>query len=157
MKKMFENYKAMMQLPVDKDRELQYLERRHHDSEAGEPNARITRSLENGATSSSSRKRYFLNETDSGTRTADTSISEQILTRSGNRSTRTSARIEHNKTSAPVYEEKFSETHGLGPTWDSPLVYPQTGKKRTTVEYSDLYRLDDGEFLNDNIIEFYIR
>lgn len=32
-----------------------------------------------------------------------------------------------------------------------------TGRKRTTVEFSDLERLDDGQYLNDNLIEFYIR
>lgn len=54
-------------------------------------------------------------------------------------------------------EEKYSVRHGLGETWDQPVVYPRTGKKRTTVEQSDLVRLDEGEFLNDSLIEFYIR
>ena len=54
-------------------------------------------------------------------------------------------------------KERFSVKHGLGPPWKHPLVYPPTGKKKTTVEYSDLPRLDEGEFLNDNLVEFYLR
>lgn len=42
-------------------------------------------------------------------------------------------------------------------SWESPLVYPATGPKRTTVEAEDIERLDDGEFLNDNIISFCLR
>jgi Ulp1 family protease len=54
-------------------------------------------------------------------------------------------------------EERYSVRHGLGEAWDQPVVYPRTGKKRTTVEQRDLVRLDEGEFLNDTLIEFYIR
>ncbi|KAI9676394.1 MAG: hypothetical protein M1817_000551 [Caeruleum heppii] len=45
----------------------------------------------------------------------------------------------------------------VGKVWDEPLVYPPTGQRRATVEYSDLERLDEGEFLNDNLISFYLR
>ena len=38
-----------------------------------------------------------------------------------------------------------------------PLVWPPSGKKRVTVDPSDLERLEEGEFLNDNIINFYLR
>ncbi|KAI1932880.1 hypothetical protein LOZ65_000487 [Ophidiomyces ophidiicola] len=41
--------------------------------------------------------------------------------------------------------------------WTKPLIYPKTGKKRAEVEAHDLTRLRDGEFLNDNLISFYIR
>jgi sentrin-specific protease 7 len=52
---------------------------------------------------------------------------------------------------------KFSQTGQLGPPWKTPLVYPKTGKKRETVDFQDLERLDDDEFLNDNLIGFYLR
>lgn len=56
----------------------------------------------------------------------------------------------------PLYE-KFSQKHGLGDEWKKPLVYPKAGKKKTTVDFADLERLDEGEFLNDNLIGFYLR
>ena len=54
-------------------------------------------------------------------------------------------------------KEKYSVKHGLGDPWKKPLTYPKVGKKKTTVEWSDLERLDEGEFLNDNLIGFYLR
>ena len=53
--------------------------------------------------------------------------------------------------------EKYSVKHGLGDPWKKPLTYPKVGKKKTTVEWSDLERLDEGEYLNDNLISFYLR
>ena len=38
-----------------------------------------------------------------------------------------------------------------------PLVYPRQGKKKAEVDSHDLERLRDGEFLNDNLIGFYLR
>ena len=52
---------------------------------------------------------------------------------------------------------KYSKIHGLGKPWSKPLIYPKEGKKRITVEWSDLKKLDEGEFLNDNLISFYLR
>ena len=52
---------------------------------------------------------------------------------------------------------KFSQTGELGIPWKRPLTYPKTGKKRETVDFQDLERLDDDEFLNDNLIGFYLR
>ena len=54
-------------------------------------------------------------------------------------------------------EFRFSIKHGLGPPWRKPLVYPKEGKKKTTVDQKDLERLDEGQFLNDNLIGFYLR
>ncbi len=54
-------------------------------------------------------------------------------------------------------KEKYSVKYGLGDPWKKPLTYPKVGKKKTTVEWSDLERLDEGEFLNDNLISFYLR
>lgn len=53
--------------------------------------------------------------------------------------------------------ERYSRNNNMGKAWSRPLVYPKDGKKRTTVEWDDLERLDDGEFLNDNLIAFYLR
>ncbi|KAI7539615.1 hypothetical protein KC331_g9651 [Hortaea werneckii] len=41
--------------------------------------------------------------------------------------------------------------------WSHPITYPAQGARRVTVEFSDLERLDEGEFLNDNIISFAMR
>ncbi|MCJ1434330.1 hypothetical protein MMC27_003697 [Xylographa pallens] len=54
-------------------------------------------------------------------------------------------------------ELRYSKTHGHGKRWKNPLIFPQNGKKKTTVEYDDLERLDDGQFLNDNLLGFYLR
>ena len=68
-----------------------------------------------------------------------------------------------NKASEDVFDEldnapqKYSKVHGLGKPWSKPLIYPKEGKKRITVEWSDLEKLDEGEFLNDNLISFYLR
>ncbi|KAL8983393.1 MAG: hypothetical protein Q9177_004989 [Variospora cf. flavescens] len=56
----------------------------------------------------------------------------------------------------PVFQ-KYSRTGEIGKKWAKPLVYPKVGKKRTTVEWSDMERLDEGEFLNDNLVAFYLR
>ncbi|KAI4287192.1 MAG: hypothetical protein L6R35_003551 [Caloplaca aegaea] len=53
--------------------------------------------------------------------------------------------------------QKYSRTGEIGKKWAKPLVYPKVGKKRTTVEWSDMERLDEGEFLNDNLVAFYLR
>jgi sentrin-specific protease 7 len=41
--------------------------------------------------------------------------------------------------------------------WKQTLVYPTTGRNRTSVEFDDISRLDNGEFVNDNVLSFYIR
>lgn len=41
--------------------------------------------------------------------------------------------------------------------WQRSLVFPATGKNRATVDDEDIPRLDEGEFLNDNLISFYLR
>ncbi|KAI9740469.1 MAG: hypothetical protein M1834_005049 [Cirrosporium novae-zelandiae] len=40
---------------------------------------------------------------------------------------------------------------------DSDLTYPTQGQRRATVDFQDLLRLNEDEFLNDNLINFYIR
>lgn len=38
-----------------------------------------------------------------------------------------------------------------------PLVYPAVGRDKATVDFDDLKRLDEGEWLNDNLIMFYLK
>ena len=52
---------------------------------------------------------------------------------------------------------KYSEAVGLGDQWATPLTWPPANKKRATVEWTDLFKLDTAEFLNDSIIELYLR
>jgi Ulp1 family protease len=52
---------------------------------------------------------------------------------------------------------KYSNNPGLGKEWDQSVIFPETGMKRVTVDFRDLLRLDEGEFLNDNLIAFYLR
>ena len=52
---------------------------------------------------------------------------------------------------------KFSKTQGLGKAWKKSLTYPKTGKKRATVDFADLERLDEGEMLNDSLVAFQMR
>ena len=58
---------------------------------------------------------------------------------------------------SPTPKLKYSQTVGLGEQWKNDLVYPKDGKKRETVEWGDLYRLDEDEFLNDVLIGFFAR
>ncbi|MCJ1330781.1 hypothetical protein MMC10_007468 [Thelotrema lepadinum] len=52
---------------------------------------------------------------------------------------------------------RHSKVHGLGKEWKRPLTFPKEGKRRATVEFSDLPKLDEDQCLNDNLIEFYLR
>lgn len=51
----------------------------------------------------------------------------------------------------PLKEDHFRKE------WKHPLVYPQNGKKKAEVTVDDRDRLRDDEFLNDNLIAFYMR
>ncbi|KAJ5908549.1 hypothetical protein N7495_001231 [Penicillium taxi] len=48
-------------------------------------------------------------------------------------------------------EDKFRKR------WKKPMVYPRIGKNRFEVSVEDRDRLREGEFLNDNLIGFYLR
>lgn len=60
---------------------------------------------------------------------------------------------------SPVMDRWTNNTpnwmHDIG--WTTSLVYPQVGKKRAIVDARDIERLDEGEYLNDNLISFYLR
>ena len=72
---------------------------------------------------------------------------------------RASGRLQ-SKSNEIRYEEpevnQWSKQNRL-PVWDGPLIYPAIGSNRTYVDVTDIERLDEGEFLNDNIISFSLR
>ncbi|KAH7413901.1 hypothetical protein DE146DRAFT_627007 [Phaeosphaeria sp. MPI-PUGE-AT-0046c] len=72
------------------------------------------------------------------------------------RTTRATAPTYDSPTSGHDKEvERFSEIHGLGPQWVRDLSYHE-GRHRSTVFFDDLPRLDEEEFLNDSLIDFYM-
>ena len=70
--------------------------------------------------------------------------------RSGRASTST------RKARSPTPPQKWTRLNNLAP-WPHPVVYPTEGPKRVTVDFQDLERLDEDEFLNDNIVGFAMR
>lgn len=54
-------------------------------------------------------------------------------------------------------ERWTSQNPGWKNNWHRSLVFPATGKNRATVDDDDILRLDEGEFLNDNLVSFYLR
>lgn len=51
---------------------------------------------------------------------------------------------------------KWTEVNKPKP-WSSSIIYPSQGAKRSTVDFEDLEKLDEDEFLNDNVVGFAIR
>ncbi|KAI9041736.1 SUMO protease ULP2 [Aspergillus affinis] len=49
------------------------------------------------------------------------------------------------------------KSKGKQKRWNKSLIYPRFGKKKAEVDAQDVERLSDNEFLNDNLIGFYIR
>lgn len=41
--------------------------------------------------------------------------------------------------------------------WHGSIIYPVEGKDRARVDMGDVEKLDEGEYLNDNLIDFYLR
>lgn len=60
------------------------------------------------------------------------------------------------KSPSPPPIERWTEVHKPTP-WNQSVMYPPTGAKRVTVDFQDLERLDEGEFLNDNIVGYALR
>src|ERR1700759_2019621 len=61
----------------------------------------------------------------------------------------------NDRESSPLVGPGNSVPFDIGPEWSNPVVFG-TGKKRAIVDHEDLHRLNDSEFLNDNLIEFYL-
>ncbi|KAM0456268.1 hypothetical protein ACHAPV_007210 [Trichoderma viride] len=71
------------------------------------------------------------------------------------RSTRSSAPATRPRLPSP---DAWSKSHpDWEKSWLAPLIFPETGKNRATVDKIDIPRLNESEFLNDNLINFYIR
>ena len=78
--------------------------------------------------------------------------------------TRSSTRNLHNeipprqrpKTRTPSPERWTKSNPGWKEKWRNSIIYPQEGKHKATVDKQDIERLDEGEFLNDNLIMFYL-
>ncbi|UKZ57683.1 hypothetical protein TrVGV298_011543 [Trichoderma virens] len=80
---------------------------------------------------------------------------EELLDFDIRRSTRSSGPSTRHRMPSPIgWTQLNPEWHE---SWQAPLVFPPTGKNRATVDKIDIPRLDENEFLNDNLINFYIR
>jgi sentrin-specific protease 7 len=72
------------------------------------------------------------------------------------KSTRQSkAVVKRSPTPDPVVE-RWTQVNPQTP-WHQSVMYPATGARRITVDFQDLERLDEGEFLNDNIVGYALR
>lgn len=71
------------------------------------------------------------------------------------RSTRT---VEHKieKRERSPTPERWTKIH-KPKRWPHAVFYPAQGLRRVTVDFDDLTRLDEGEFLNDSIVSFALR
>ncbi|TQV93578.1 Ulp1 protease family protein [Cordyceps javanica] len=101
------------------------------------------------------------------------SIESQTVTRSGRKTarlyhslparqvgkdTRRTRRMSTTRKETSPEAERWSEKNiGWEQDWKQTLVYPATGRNRASVDKEDIPRLDEGEFLNDNLISFYLR
>ncbi|KAK5166428.1 uncharacterized protein LTR77_007971 [Saxophila tyrrhenica] len=74
-------------------------------------------------------------------------------TRAGRRETLQPTRRTRTPTQPP---ERWTQVNNPEP-WTRPVVYPTQGLRRVTVDFEDLERLDESEFLNDNVISFALR
>jgi len=92
-----------------------------------------------------------------GFNTHQRQISSKHQTRSQMQQSASDSPIPTKSSPEPPPEKRYSKIHGLGSPWPKPLVFPQAGKRKSTVEFEDLQRLDEGEFLNDNLMGFYLR
>ncbi|KPI42000.1 Eukaryotic translation initiation factor 4E type 2 [Cyphellophora attinorum] len=70
---------------------------------------------------------------------------------------RATRRAQEREATPPRPVIKFSETVGLGAPWKKALIYPPEAKKQVEVDFGSLKRFDDDEFLNDTLINFFLR
>ncbi|KAF2113661.1 hypothetical protein BDV96DRAFT_115559 [Lophiotrema nucula] len=63
--------------------------------------------------------------------------------------------VDEQKAETSKPPSKYSMDVGLGPRWPKPLQYGFK-RHRVLVDFEDLLRLDEGEFLNDNLVSFYM-
>jgi Ulp1 family protease len=86
--------------------------------------------------------------------------SPHFITETDNRTTRKSTRqskpVKERTPSPPPAPPRWSEIHELE-AWHQPVMYPPTGKSRITIDFQDIERLDEGEFVNDNLVGYALR
>ncbi|PHH78099.1 hypothetical protein CDD80_7392 [Ophiocordyceps camponoti-rufipedis] len=95
-----------------------------------------------------------------GTEKKDTIIDSEPESRSTNialQMRRTRSSLPKAPAASPILNRWTSDNPKWKDCWETSLMYPATGKNRTTVDVDDIPRLDEGEFLNDNLISFYLR
>jgi Ulp1 family protease len=92
--------------------------------------------------------------------TSPPSTSPYFVTELDSRTTRKSTRqpkpVKEKSPSPPPAPPRWTETHDLE-EWHQPVMYPPTGKSRITIDFKDIERLDEGEFLNDNLVGYALR
>ncbi|GAB7330687.1 hypothetical protein MBLNU13_g02249t1 [Cladosporium sp. NU13] len=72
------------------------------------------------------------------------------------KSTRQSKPVIERSPTPPPLPPRWTETHKLEP-WHQPVMFPTRGARRTAVDFQDIERLDEGEFLNDNLVGYALR
>jgi sentrin-specific protease 7 len=72
------------------------------------------------------------------------------------KSTRQSKVVVERSPSPDPVAERWTQSNPQMP-WHQSVMYPATGARRITVDFQDLERLDEGEFLNDNIVGYALR
>ncbi|XXH00330.1 hypothetical protein Hte_006674 [Hypoxylon texense] len=92
----------------------------------------------------------------------DTAMTEEPRRYNPPRTTRSTFALidppEPPKIPEPIEPDGWSiQNKGWDKQWRNSLVFPPHGKSRATVDKEDISRLDEGEFLNDNLITFYLR
>ncbi|RMZ83988.1 hypothetical protein DV737_g1262, partial [Chaetothyriales sp. CBS 132003] len=133
------------------------------DCDQQEPKmSRDTGNLSSICTTPSRNLQTELEDTDAGDhprkkRKATTGLVSEYFVPRSTRSTRSTTQPEPQSIRTPSPGVPFSKCFGLGPQWSKPLAYPRESRKREIVEYSDLLRLDEDQFLNDSLISFFIR
>ena len=76
--------------------------------------------------------------------------------RASRKSTRQSKSVIERSPTPPPLPPRWTETHKPEP-WHQPVMFPTTGARRTAVDFQDIERLDEGEFLNDNLVGYALR
>lgn len=72
------------------------------------------------------------------------------------KSTRQSKPVKERTPTPPPAPPRWTQTHELE-EWHQSVMYPPIGARRVTVDFQDIERLDEGEFLNDNIVGYALR
>ncbi|KAK6432321.1 hypothetical protein LTR95_011506 [Oleoguttula sp. CCFEE 5521] len=92
-------------------------------------------------------------EPDRSARAVPRELHPNEVTTGVRRSTRTPREI---RAPSPPPPLRWSETY-QGKPWDHAVLYPSEGLRKVTVDFQDIERLDEGEFLNDNLVGYALR